>query len=357
MTGARQRAAHPSLRWPVGALARRWEARADLARAVRLVPAILERMDHVPLAESTRSWSVQGAKSTEAQVAVLTLAGRGEAPGAVLKVALTAEAKRSLKREATVVAALSADARLRDWRRLLPAALAEGEIDGSRYVLERALAGHNAASFARDPWLRRRVQTAAAEALRALRERTAVATAVDTESVERWLARPLDLVRQAIGSQDASAGRGLERVAAEVRATLVGHRLMVGWVHGDFWLGNLLVTPDGGAATGILDWDCAGEQEPLLIDLLHLVVYTRRPVERRELGGVVRELLRGGSWSDHELSLLESSGTSLEEEAELARGALLLYWLRHLAANLLQSDAYASNRLWLRRNVDPVLRG
>jgi aminoglycoside phosphotransferase len=303
------------------------------------------------------SWSVQCAKSTEARVAMLTLAGRGEAPGAVLKVALTAEAKRSLTREATVVAALSADARLRDWRRLLPAALAEGEIDGSRYVLERALPGHNAAALAWDPWLRGRVQAAAAEVLRALRERTGVATAVDTESVERWLARPLDLVRQKIGSQDASAGRGLERVAAEVRASLVGHRLMVGWVHGDFWLGNLLVTPDGEAATGILDWDCAGEEEPHLLDLLHLVVYTRRLVERRELGGVVRELLGGGSWSDRELSLLESSGTSVEKEADLTRAALLLCWLRHLAANLLQSDGYASNRLWLRRNVDPVLRG
>src|SRR5512132_2588037 len=112
---AGQPASHLGLRWSLGPLARRREARRDLARAARLVPPILERIDHEPPAESRGNWRVQGAKSTEARVAVLTLARRGDAPGAVLKVAVTAEAKRSLTREATVVAALEADARLGDW--------------------------------------------------------------------------------------------------------------------------------------------------------------------------------------------------------------------------------------------------
>jgi aminoglycoside phosphotransferase (APT) family kinase protein len=356
MSVAAELAVGPRLRSYLVPLKRRWRSGTGLARAARNVPAILQGIGDLPLDGSAGGWAVQRAQSTDARVAVLTLGQPGGAPSAVLKLARTTEAKRSLSREAAVVTGLEADARLAEWRCLLPAILAQGEMDGSCYVLQRALAGRNAGSLIRDPSLRRHVQTVAAEAVRTLHRQTGASTVVDEECVARWLAGPLELIGKAIpASQGEAEQRSLERAAGEVKASLIGRRAMVSWIHGDFWLGNLLVTGDGATAAGILDWDFAGEQELSVLDFLHLVVYTRALVERRELGGVLRDLLGGGTWSAHELSLLRLRDHDVEDDS-YERAALLLYWLRHVAGNLLQSAHYASNRLWLKRNVYAVLR-
>lgn len=352
MTG--ERAAHYSRLKPyLGPIGRRWEAQRNLSQAARVVPAILEQLGPQAVAGE---WVVQRRESTEARVAVLFLGRPGSAPETVLKVATTSEAKRSLSREAAVLGALVGDARLGRWRSLLPLVLAEGDLGESRYVLSRALAGRNAASLAHDPSSRARVQGAAAATIRTLHEQTGVVTLVTAERVEGWLGRSRELLHQAVArSGGERARRALERLGAEVAGALVERRLLIGSVHGDFWLGNLLVASDGATATGILDWDFAGEGEMPVIDLLHLLLYTRRLVEGGDLGGIVRDVLEGGAWSNDELSILRSASADLVGDAEYARAAVLLYWLRHIAANMAQSAAYARSRVWLRRNVAPVL--
>ena len=349
-----ERTARPSFRAYLAPVARPWQGRREVARATRIVPAIMWRLQ--PFYPSVANWAIQSANSTEAGVAVLILGRPGNAPCAVLKVAVTGEAKRSLTREGTAVAALEADDRLGDWRDLLPGILAEGELDGASYLLERALGGRNAVSLLGMTPMRRRVQIVAAETVRTLHQRTGASTVVDDACVDRWLAEPLWRVSRAAGGFRGARGRqALNRLAAEIRASLVGRRLKLSWIHGDFWLGNLLVSTDGATATGIVDWDFAGNHELPLIDLLHLVVYTRSLVERRELGGVVRDLLDGGAWSPQEISLLRSSHAELDGDPGCAGAALLLYWLRHLASNLAQSNRYLESRPWLVGNVEPVL--
>jgi aminoglycoside phosphotransferase (APT) family kinase protein len=336
-------------------LARPRRGRREVAEAARIAPAVMRTLQ--PVDRSVANWTIQGASSTEAGVAVLILGRPGNAPCAVLKVALAAEAERSLARERAAVAALEADERLGDWRDLLPRILAEGELEGGSYVLARALDGRNAASLLGMTPVRPRLQTVAAETVRTLHRRTGVSTVVGVAAVERWLAEPLCRVgRAALAFRGARGRQTLNRLAAEIEAGLIGRRLRVSWVHGDFWLGNLLVTGDGARATGIVDWDFAGNGEVPVLDVLHLVVYTRVLVERRDLGGVVRALLDGGDWSPHELSLLRASDAALDEDPEYARATLLLYWLRHLASNLTQSNRYLVSRPWLGRNVEPVLR-
>jgi aminoglycoside phosphotransferase len=275
----------------------------------------------------------------------------------VLKVAFTHDATRSLAREGSTLAALEADDRMRGWHDLLPAVLAEGELDGAGYLLERALHGRNAVSLLGTAPTCRRLQTVAAEAIGILHQRTGVSTVVGVACVDRWLARPAWRVGRAAMAYRGARGRhALNRVTADIRASLIGRRLRVSWIHGDFWLGNVLVAGDGSTVTGIVDWDFAGNHELPVLDLLHLVVYTRTLVERRELGGVVRDLLDGGAWTPHELSLLGASDAELPGNAAYARATLLLCWLRHLASNLAQSNRYLHSHVWLARNVGPVLR-
>jgi aminoglycoside phosphotransferase (APT) family kinase protein len=310
-----------------------------------------------PLERSTEGWALRSAHSTEAGLAVLILGPPGQAPLAVLKVAHTREARQSLRRERTALAALEADDRLRRFRRLLPGILAEGEHAEAAYLLERALPGRNAASLLGAAPVERRLQTVAADAIRALHARTAVSMVAGVSRLDLWLSEPVRLVSRASVAARGERGRhALIQVAADIRKTLIGRRLRVSWVHGDFWLGNVLVADEGGRASGIVDWDFAGHHELPALDVLHLLIYTRVLVERKELGRVVHDLLQGESWSPHELSLLRSCDALFERDAPYARATLLLYWLRHLASNLAQSSRYLQSHPWLARNVEPVLR-
>ena len=327
----------------------------DATRAARLAPGIIQRLS--PLDWLVDCSSVQATHCTEAGVAVLMLGRADEAPGAVLKIALAREARRSLSAERAALAAAQADERLADWRRLLPAILAEGELEGAAYLLERALRGRVAASLLEARPTPERLQTLAAETIRTLHERTAVPTVASVATIERWLADPLRMVgRAALACRGIRGRHALNRVMADIRVSLVGRRLRASRIHGDFWLGNLLVADEGGRVTGIVDWDSAGRHELPAIDLLHLLAYTRALVEHRDVGGVVRGLLEGEAWAPGELSLLQSSDPALDADPAYARATLLLYWLRHLTSNLAQSNRYLHSPLWMTRNVEPVLR-
>jgi len=308
------------------------------------------------LERSAEGWALRSAHSTEAGLAVLILGPHGQAPLAALKVAHTREARQSLRRERTALAALEADDRLRRFHRLLPSILAEGEHADVAYLLERALPGRNAASLLGTAGVER-LQLAAADAIGILHARTAVSTIARVATLDGWLSEPTRLVgRASLASQGTRGRHALIRVAADIRKMLIGRRLRVSWVHGDFWLGNVLVTDDGAGVSGIVDWDFAGHRELPVLDLLHLLIYTRVLVQRKELGRVVRDLLQGEEWSPHELSLLRVGDAVFERDPDYARATLLLYWLRHLTSNLAQSSRYLHSHPWLGRNVEPVLR-
>ncbi len=51
-------------------------------------------------------------------------------------------------------------------------------------------------------------------------------------------------------------------------------------VHGDFRLGNLLVSPDTARVTAVLDWELATRGDPLT-DLAHCLIYWERTLSRR----------------------------------------------------------------------------
>jgi aminoglycoside phosphotransferase (APT) family kinase protein len=298
----------------------------------------------------------QSVHSTDAGVAVLMLGPAGECPRAVLKVGLTQEARRSLSREGAVLSALAADPRMECRRHLLPGLLADGELDGAGYLLQRALHGRNAVSLLGTAPAAR-LQELAADAIGSLHERTGVPAVAGVTCVDRWLAEPVRRAGRAALACHGTKGRlELSRLTADVRTALIGRRLRVSWVHGDFWLGNVLVDRDGSTVTGVVDWDAAGNHELPVLDLLHLVVYTRTLLERRELGGVVRDLVEGEGWTARELALLRSCDFQFDRDADYARASLLLCWLRHVASNLAQSKHYLHSHVWLARNVEPVLR-
>jgi Ser/Thr protein kinase RdoA (MazF antagonist) len=127
-------------------------------------------------------------------------------------------------------------------------------------------------------------------------------------------------------------------------------------VHGDFWLGNVLVGGEGGDVTGVIDWDRAGRHELSAHDLVHLLLVTRmyaRP--QRQFGEEVASFLGGAGWDADELEVL--GGADLPFPATDRSGQrllVLLAWLRRVVADLDSVDLPPSQS-WIERNIEIVL--
>src|SRR6476469_2305096 len=121
----------------------------------------------------------------------------------------------------------------------------------------------------------------AATIVRALHEATATSVRVDAPRLERWVAAPARIVRRATirlsrPTYYTAATRQLED---ELHGALAGRMVDTGWIHGDFWPGNLLVHQCG-EIVGVVDWERAMSDELPLHDLMHLLLFTRKQVHQ-----------------------------------------------------------------------------
>jgi hypothetical protein len=145
----------------------------------------------------------------------------------------------------------------------------------------------------------------------------------------------------------------LDRLERELGVVLAGTTVETATVHGDYWPGNLLVTDDGSRVTGIVDWDLAAHGAPPLCDYLHLLLYTRRLVLRREYGQIVADALDRAVWDPVEAGVVRQADQSWIPDARLRIGVLLT-WLRHVGSVAPLPD-HGENGIWVRRNVGVVL--
>jgi hypothetical protein len=305
------------------------------------------------LGVSPEGVAISGGAMTSAGVAIVKLGVPGAPPCAVLKLTATAEGKRLLERETSVLSALHCDARLDGWRGLLPQPRAQGTLNGYSYRVDSALGGVPViipTSVDRPVLL-----SAAADAIAVLHTKTATTVRGGPDLSRRWVDVPMgQLLRHANGSKWISYR--LETLREELHGALADEELVATWIHGDFWLGNLLFS-GGRAATGIVDWEASAPLELPFHDVLHLLLYTRRLVTRCELGQLLYDHMHGGGWSSEEQAVLHRYWSWLSGVPLSPRHLLLLYWLRHVASHARQQGSQVGYRyrLWERRNVASVL--
>ncbi len=350
---------HLSLRLlpPVGRTWRRWTHRRDLARTSELVPAILSMVEDQTGMPFTLA-RVHRTAWTPTGVVVISVAQPGQPPMVILKLPQSPAGVASLERHAATLTALFADSRLGDWHTLLPRPLARGEIDGQFFLAEEALPGREARFLLHDPAASQRAHECAVAGLSRLHRCTASAITVDGELLERWVGRPLAIIRRssALLPQSTNVNRHLQEIEQHLRAELLGRAVQVGWIHGDFWVSNLLVTGDGSRLTGVVDWDRSAPNALAAHDLLQLLIQTRRLMTRRpEISEVMRELLSGGAWTLREHRLIEAGNLSELNDPDDRRVMLLLYWLRYLANYLTQYPERASDQDWMAMHFEDVL--
>lgn len=338
---------------------RRWVNRHALRQVVAMAPAILRTLPPLPGLPAPENWRVGRADWTLTDVIVLAIGPAGGAPAAIIKLPRSAAGAESLRQQAAILSTLRADERLADWLNLTPEPLASGQLNGQPYFVERALPGIEARLLLYDRAAEERLHRAAVQALAPLHQRTAATIRVDTAVLERQVERPAGaLLRLVVNRPRARLHEeALERLRAELGSFLAGQTLTVSWIHGDFWASNLLVSADGSAVSGIVDWDRAAPQELPAFDILHLLVQRRKLLAgQREMGPAVSDLLRGAGWTARERALLAESAAALALEPEAGRALLLLYWLHYLTLYLAQNPARAWDEGWVSNNLEVVLQ-
>jgi Phosphotransferase enzyme family len=339
---------------PVEVLGSRVRRRRRLAEARALVHRILAS-DSVVLAACGQRPEIARIELTSTDMAVAIISAPAQPPLAVVKLPMTAWAVDGMVRESRALAALHADERLGDWRRLVPVSLGSGTLEGRRYRVDAALRGRVVLDGLQVEKSRRHMLESAAETIHVLHRTTASVVEVDEGVAAHWIDAPAnDLL-----GHGAAPGLGSQVGALrdELRAALIGRSLCAGWIHGDYWLGNLLFEAGEARPRGIVDWDAAGEPALPAIDVIHLLLYARRLITGRQLGEIVAEMLGGQGWPVEERRLLDRYQNWSHGDSLCERHQLLLCWLRHVAHHARQQgdERTLGYRRWQSRNVRPVL--
>ena len=294
---------------------------------------------------SDAGWRRERALRTVTDTAVFTMNGpRGES--GVLKVTTTESGMAGLRQEREVLRQLWSDEQLGDWRAVLPVPLEAGKGRAGAFLLTSRLPGQVGRDLS--PEAASLLTRAAVEAISPLHRRTQTLSVVDETMLSQWVDQPAERIRMALPSNGV-----IGRLAGVLRADLAGRPLTLGWAHGDFHPGNVLVSA-GGRVTGIVDWGGAREQDLSVLDLAFWLLTVPARGQSREFGKrIAARLSSERFWTPAESRLL---GSLTDGDLPSGRTLLLLAWLRHVSSNLGKSDRYGSSPLWLRWNVIPVLR-
>jgi aminoglycoside phosphotransferase (APT) family kinase protein len=227
---------------------------------------------------------------------------------------------------------------------------------GQPYWIEERLPGISAADAMQNPDVRQAALGSALEAVEHLHRRTAIEVSVDDKLLDEWVFHPVQNIRSSTLVNYHRQGHALlNQLEMYLSEKLRDQRLVMGWIHGDYWPANVLVTSDGSQVTGIVDWDLSQPMGLPSLDFVNLLISTRRIMEEKELGEILAEILRRGAWREHEQKLWEQKSQVLGGKLPEIKDALLIFWLQHLNAKLTKKGRHMVNPLWAYKNFAPVL--
>lgn len=212
---------------------------------------------------------------------------------------------------------------------LLPTPLCSEQLKGITYFVQSMLPGYPGTRFLRNGKLNDSLKAHAVSFLLELR----ITDAGDPASgVSNWE----DLVGSDFDGGLAIVERQLGILPRDLRDRLSKQLSERKWPavigHGDFWLGNLLLSNDQRELLGVIDWDRAIPRSMPLVDLIHFLLYAKVEFEHRKLPDLVGETIARGRFEDSDQpfvdSYLRQMGISVTED--LVRAFVVLCWLTYI---------------------------
>jgi aminoglycoside phosphotransferase len=328
--------------------------------ALEVIPRVVNELPLAGAGWEPESWVVDRAARTSTGSIVVTVGPVGK-PEVLVKLPQTAAARLGIEHETESLRSITYEAAGTEWLKLLPEVIAAGTLASQAFTIYRLLPGISPRPIFDQQTLVESVQSHAATTIGGLHRLRQQSVKVDDQRLTAWVEEPADAVLRALSRRPPGSKRSsaFSRLLDELRGALSGATVSVGWIHGDLWLGNLLVDSAKGHLSGIVDWDKSAPSALACHDLCHLVVSTRSLLDRKDLGGVVSDILKGRRLSYEEQKIFESGPTSAGVTSLDLRTSLLLYWLRHVAleveAHRRDETSLATALLWETRNIDRVL--
>lgn len=302
------------------------------------------------------NWRIHHVNHSLTDMDVLVVGPQNSSFTVILHLPSSQSAVLGFEHQKMICAILQADTRLGEWRRLLPNLLYEGQFQGRPYWIVERLPGISAAEVMQDPAKRQIILRNAFETLDRLHRRTVIEAEVDGKLLEKWVINPLQNIRNSTLMRYHHQGHYLlDRLESQLSETLCCQRLAIGWIHGDYWPANILVTPDGRKVTGIVDWDLSQPKSLPSLDLVNMLVSTRRLEEGSELGEILADILNQDAWREHEQVFWAQAAQSMDGKFPQIRESLLIFWLQHLNANLEKKQNHLINPIWAYNNFVRVL--
>ncbi len=280
----------------------------------------------------------------------------------ILKFTDSSVASAELAASSDIQERLAADPRLSSWSSYIPHVRARGRIGATTFAIEQCLSARDGRAVSGD---RAATNALIARALSVIGEFHRVGSRrghIDAEVLNVVVDRPIEILRDntPAGVFHARA-RSIERLATWLRRSLLGLDFEVGWTHGDFHLGNVLIDDGDGNVVGIVDWGRAQPDELAVLDGFTLIVVERAKIADVEMSPFLLELLSDlgrASGDSVRADVLDELRSLVDHDPKVdLRCLLMLTWLKHVSNNLKNEDRSRSHALWRLRTIDLVLFG
>lgn len=293
-------------------------------------------------------------RRTVSDLLVFRLDG-GAAPPLVVKHPRSPRAMVALARECEVLQGLERDERLGPWRRFVPSVEQQRLHGPLPLVAQRCLPGMEGDALLRHfPQLTHQAAMSALRAIRGLHLATGRTEQV-TARLGDWIdPRLAVLAREVHWCRRGPGAHAMSVLRDRLLRSLSGRSLLVGWTHGDFHPGNVLLTREHAGVLGVIDWSGAVPDGPSAIDCYTFVLTMRHQNTGSQFGRVVADAVRHASLRPEDRRLLAEAG-ELATDGRGETALTLLTWLWHVAGNAAKSARYGRSHRWVAENVVAVL--
>jgi hypothetical protein len=306
---------------------------------------------------SAEDWQLTKIYRSASDMFTCWISPMGNATTFILYIPKSRIAYLSFEKRKSIMDKLLREAKLGEWRNFLPKMLHEGQCQGQSFWIEKCLPGVSGVELMQGASNHQMVLSSAIDPVSRLHKETTTTQIVGDVLLNKWITHPLEEILSSYLMYVFWHRRSfLRELGKEIEKKLRGHSFAVGWVHGDFWPGNILVNPDNNQVVGLVDWEDFETDFPPSLDLVNMMVSMRRSKSKKELGAIVVDLLKEGAWYPHEQAIWDSEEEKLDGNYLPLREALLLFWLHHISIGLKKSWRYAVNPLWVYGNFVTVLK-
>ncbi len=270
--------------------------------------------------------------------------------GLIIKISVDNTAEAQNDKNYAVLSSLQRNDRIPlQIRRLIPRAAGKLTIDGQNIYLEEKIIGIPAGNIVHDECMKHEVLKHALNFIVSIHQATLVKIALSEKEYHQSIGSLIGRVMRAgRAGQDA-----FQKLDLALRSVFVGRESSRALKHGDFSFANIIIDPKTHELAGVIDWDNAEYDHPILVDLINLIESTYN-LNNFELGHTVTKVLLNNNASVEEKEITRSYLKAFGCSEDLFVPSVLLYWLYHFDSQT-KYDYLIHNPVWMKQNYYQVI--